>query len=286
MKKYKNIDQLRSYSTIFSGTSFLQLINQNDYTFIDKKIERFDHKFIGKSYLSYIKYIYKVLSQNYRCEYVYKNLIINELLIERYKLQNTIAINEFKVGSSIADIAMFNGNSKAFEIKTELDSSKRLNSQLDDYKKLFNECYIVTHESLVEKYLQTDEEIGVLALYQNNNQISLEEIRKPQQNSNISPDTLMRCLRTNEYKAIIKKHYGCIPNVNSFQMFDNCHSLLKEIPQAALQKLFLETIKTRLVDKSILSSCQKELKQICLSLGLNSNTYPILNDRLNQQIQF
>ena len=141
--KSKNLTRMRSYSSIFSSTYFLKLLRYDDYSFIDSKIERYDQSKIGKTietYYDYIRYIYRELRKQYRNEYIYKNTFINEMLLNAYGVTDTIAINEFRVGSSIADIVMFNGTSKAFEIKTELDSDQRLDGQLADYTKTYVIC--------------------------------------------------------------------------------------------------------------------------------------------------
>ncbi|MDR1221488.1 MAG: sce7726 family protein [Tannerella sp.] len=231
-----------------------------------------------------MKYVYKSLCNEYRCEYVYKNQIINDLLLKKYKLSSTIAINEFRVGNSIVDIAMFNGVSRAFEIKTELDSDKRLNNQLLDYEKLFDECYIVTHESLVDKYLNQKDNIGIIVLYKEKNCLKLEEIRSAKKNNTIDCETLIRCLRTAEYKNIIENFYGEIPDVSSFKMFDTCLLMMKRIPADALHTLMMTEFKKRKIDKNVISSSPKVLKHICLSLNMNFNAYSILNQRLNQYI--
>lgn len=287
MKSYTNIERLRSYSTIFSSTAFLRLIEQNDFSFINKKVERFDvdkFKDKEKTYNQYLQYIYKALCDGYRCEYVYKNQIINDLLLKKYKLSNTIAINEFRVGNSIVDIAMFNGISRAFEIKTELDSDKRLNNQLLDYEKLFDECYIVTHESLVDKYLNQKDDTGIIVLYKEKNHLELEEIRPAKRNNTIDCETLIKCLRTVEYKNIIENFYGKLPDVSSFKMFDTCLSMMKHIPVDELHILMMTEFKNRKIEKNVILSSPKELKHLCLSLNMNLTTYSILNERLNQYI--
>ncbi|GHT12532.1 hypothetical protein FACS189426_16040 [Bacteroidia bacterium] len=287
MKLYSDIERLRSYSTIFSSNVFLRLIGHNDFNFINKKIERFDiDKFKNKekTYNQYLIYIYEALCNGYRCEYVYKNQIINDLLLKEYKLSSTIAINEFRVGNSIADIAMFNGISRAFEIKTELDSDKRLNNQLLDYEKLFDECYIVTHESLVDKYLNQKNDTGIIVLYKEKNHLKLKEIRPAKRNKTIDCEALIRCLRTVEYKNIIGNFYGKIPDVSSFKMFDTCLLMMKHIPVDELHTLMMTEFKKRKIEKNVILSSPKVLKHLCLSLNMNFNAYSILNERLNQYI--
>ena len=58
--KSKNLTRMRSYSSIFSSTSFSKLLRYDDYSFIDSKIERYDQSKVGKTietYYDYIRYI-------------------------------------------------------------------------------------------------------------------------------------------------------------------------------------------------------------------------------------
>ncbi|MBW8326061.1 MAG: sce7726 family protein [Prolixibacteraceae bacterium] len=281
-------EKMRSYASIFSSTSFARLLKNEDFDFINKKIERYDSNKIGKNfttYSEYIRYAYNSLKKEYRCEYVYKNELINELLLKKYGTENTVVINEFKVGNSVADMVLFNGTSKAFEIKTELDSEKRLNGQLNDYAKIFKECYIVTHESLIEKYLETDVKIGVIAIVKHNNSFKMEEVRKAAISEDIDASVLIKSLRTQEYKNIVIAYFGQLPCVSNFQMFDECAFLMQQIPHSELHRLFITELKKRASNTQLLQSFYKELRQLCLSLKINQRDYQSLSLKLSQPIK-
>ena len=288
IKKKNFLNKMRSYSSVFSSTSFSRLLQYDDYSFIDSKIVRYDFSKVGKSietYYDYIRYIYNELRKQYRNEYIYKNTFINELLINFYGVKNTVAINEFKVGKSIADIVLFNGTSKAFEIKTELDSNNRLSGQLNDYTKIFSECYIITHEALVDKYLKVDEAIGIIELIENPRSLKMREIRPAQKNKKINSETVIRSIRTNEYKDIIKLYYGELPEMNSFNMFNICDDLMKQIPFEDLNKLFLEQLKKRKSNTGIIKLFYKELRQLGLAMNFDYKTYQQLFGKLNKPIR-
>jgi len=281
------LNKLRSYSSIFSSTSFQKLLKFDDYSFIDSKIERYDMNRIGKSiftYYDYIRYVYNSLRKQYKNEYIYKNTIINELLIKQYGLKNSVIINEFRVSNSIADIVMFNGTSKAFEIKTELDTDKRLDNQLSDYSTIFKESYIVTHESLIDKYLKTDSKYGVIGLIETSRSLKLQEIRPAKLNTSINSTILMKSLRTNEYKSIVKRYFGDLPPMNSFNMYNICNDLIAQIPDTELNDLFIEQLKKRKSNTIQLKSFYKELRQIALSMNLTEKLYNDLYYKLNKPI--
>lgn len=282
-----NKDRMRSYASIFSGASFAHLLKTDDLDFITRKIIRYDQHNLGKkfnTYSEYLTYIYNILTKEYRCEYVYKNEIINELLLKKYGTHNTVVINEFKVGNSVADMVMFNGISKAFEIKTELDSDKRLNGQLADYRSIFKESYIVTHESLVNKYLNLCGKSGLIAIEKQGRSLKMVEVLKAQIEDEINSDILMRSLRTDEYKNIIIQYFGSLPKVNSFGMFNACAELMRRIPHNELHNLFISELKKRDSNTDLLKNYYKELRQVCLSLRINPKNYSELNYLLSQTI--
>lgn len=284
-----HLDKMRSYSSVFSGSLFAKLLEQDDYSFLNLKIERYDLPKVGKqviTYYDYIRYIYSELRKQYRNEYIYKNTFINDLLLKKYGVKNTVVINEFRIGNSIADVVMFNGTSKAFEIKTELDSNKRLSSQLADYIKLFKECYVITHESLTSKYLLEDDQIGIIELVEQRQSVVLREVRPPKINKNIDPDTLIRTIRTNEYKNIVKQHYGELPEMNSFTMFEICRELIKQIPQDQLHNSFIAELKKRKTNTDIIDRFPTELRQVCLSMNASAISCQKLERKLKEKIKF
>ena len=86
--------------------------------------------------------LYNVLKTNYCNEYIYKNTITNELLLKKYNLGTTILLNEFVVNKSIADLILVNEEPILYEIKTALDNTERLDSQVGDYKKALSKIFL------------------------------------------------------------------------------------------------------------------------------------------------
>ena len=281
---YNQEEKLRSYSNAFSRMALLPIVENADYSLLNIKIER-DRDKIGKkfnTYSDYLKFAYSELLKNYRCEYVYKNTLISDLL-KNYGTKNSIIINEFRVGNSIADMVLFNGSSKAFEIKSELDSDKRLENQLSDYSKIFRESYIIIHESMLHKYKIADA-VGIIILSNEKGKLKLTEIKKAVENKIIDVDMLMRCIRTSEYKNIVLSHFGFLPHVGNCEIYDACKEMMKQIPQEYLQELFLAEIKKRKSNNACLKLYHNELKQFCLSTNLSKEKYAVFNERLNNLI--
>ena len=268
--KYTQQDRLRSYSLVFSRNVFSDILNYGDYSKLNILIERYDKNKKKLTYYNYIKYLYKTIAKSYRCEYIYKNEIISNLLLKEYGTKNTIAINEFRVNKSIVDFALFNGESKAFEIKTEYDTTQRLEQQLNDYTKFFQKCYVVIPDKFLksyENYLPSN--IGIIILYTENRNIKFKEIRPAEKNKQLDRDILMKSIRASEYKNIVLQHYNKLPEVSCYELFDECKKLIKKIPDNDLYSLLLSEIKKRKNNTDILNKVLPEIRQISLCLNLN-----------------
>lgn len=275
------------YSSIFSRSNFEKLLRNDDYSLFQETIKDYDKGGVGKyliTYSDFIQHIYKYMIKNYRNEYIFKNSLINQI-IKDYGTKTTAIFNEFAVGNSIVDMALFNGISRAFEIKTELDTNKRLKNQLADYKKIFNQCYIVIHESHIQKYESFDSDSGIIALSIHRGQVKLTTVKEAKYNQRIDPHILIRCLRTSEYKELIKRYYGFLPEMNSFTAFDICEKMLVEIPSVHLSKLFIDIMKERRSNMGTVLRINKHIRQISLCLHLSEKDKDLVEYKLKQPIQ-
>lgn len=277
-----NKRQLRGISSLFSRRVFNGLL-KDDMSLLKQIIAHYYLEDICNAPLTKIfKTSYSCLLKGYRCEYVYKNELINQKLIGEYGTEKTLAINEFKVGNSIADLAMFNGESKAFEIKSDLDTPFRLPSQMFDYTRLFQKCYIVVPEERFNNYIyEIESGIGVIVMTRVKRHFELVQAKDATPNKSIDSDLVMRCLHTKEYKHLIQTYYDVLPNVSAFEMFAACSELMKSIPNRDLQKLFLREIESRKNTTQRLCNVQKELRQICLSMNMTDRGIKQLNKRLS-----
>lgn len=274
------------YSSIFSRSNFDRLLKHDDYSIFHNTIRDYDKSSVGSkliTYSDYTNHVYKYLLKNYRNEYIFKNSLIKEL-VKEYGTSRSVIFNEFPVGNSIADLVLFNGKSRAYEIKTELDSNKRLNTQLADYKKIFQQCYIVVYKNCVDKYISSDDGVGIISMEVNRGRVKFEEVKQPVCNNNIDPHTLIRCLRTSEYKEIVKRYYGELPQMNAFTAFSDCEEMMCHIPSGELINLFIKIMKERKTNMQQLKSFDKYLWQICLSMHLSTKEYDIIYRKLKEPI--
>lgn len=282
--KYQS-DRLRDYSSLFSRSEVQQWF-KNDFSSLKTKIERYDNSWFhlkNANYLDYLKYIYSIISDNYQNEYVYKNEFLNNWLISELGESDSCVFSEFRVGNSVADLAMFNGSSKIFEIKTEYDCDFRLPLQIENYKRAFNKIFLIVPKSKLDIYKKYDKNIGIISFNsEKDNQFTL--IRDAVFNSNIDVKVIMNILHTNEYRLIVDEVFGKQPNINSFNQFDICSDLIAKIPLNELNQLFISTIKKRKSNNILSARYYKEFNQLFLALRMNKKEKDKMIDILKRQI--
>jgi len=281
-----DIDSLRSLSQIFSPANFNRIVRAKDYINTFKRIKK--HTTINPNTTNFELFnsIYDELLHSYRNEYVYKNILINKKLINKYSLKNTIVLNEFKIGNSIADFVLINGNARVFEIKTELDGLDKLEKQISDYYSFATEVYIVTSSKHIQKILELyqDTNVGIIELTKRN---SLKEIKPATSNTELlEHSSIFKTLRKSEYIEILKTNSIKIPEIPNTMFFRECLKLSKSISILDFQKSAIKILKKRniknpdlLVDNRIPDS----LKHICYSLNLSKPEYEELNSFLNKK---
>ena len=227
---------------------------------------------------------YSSLKLNYRCEYVFKNEIIAQLH-KQYAHRRALVVNEFRVGNSIVDLAFFNGESRAYEIKTSFDTPRRLEGQMNDYRCVFDKCYLVVEKSEIGSWMDFDKDMGIIAFCHGpRGKISMEEVRPAMKNEHIDVDVLMTCLRAQEYEYIAEYHAGGSLSESKCRHYTECKAVLKKMDGKILHDSFLETIEKRKSNFDLLEKTPHELLQICLSMHLTGKQLDTITRSLNNKI--
>lgn len=282
-----DLERLRSYSSVFSRSVFSRLTKFDDLSAINQVGRVYDREWIDDkiTYAEYLDWMYMALATQYRTEYVYKNVLTNRIT-SKNQGRNISIFNEFRVGDSIADIATFNGTSCVYEIKTEMDSPKRLGGQQESYFKFFQECFLVVPKGREDEYLSNvDERMGIKTVNSVRGKIMISDFRKAERmTDNMDVDILMRVLWIKEYEGIVRHYFGKLPDVGYFEMYDACKELIKKIPRTQLSKMVVDVIKQRKKNDLLYHNNMKYLTQICLSLNFNMRQYVRMCNNLNKTI--
>lgn len=278
-----SVNQLRDFSLLFSRSEVFRWF-KNDFDSINLKLKRYNQfdSYRGKTYLEVLKNAYKIVEKNYPNEYVLKNEFLHKWLIKELGQSDSVIFNELRIGKAIADLAMFNGISKVFEIKTILDKESRLSNQLIEYKKIFNEIYLIVPNCQISKYAEYDLSVGIISYDSSSKKFYL--YRKAVFNNDIDVNVLMNVLHTKEYLKIAKENFSNLPNMNAFTQFEICKNLLSSLPKEDLNKLLIDCIKQRQINNAFYHKSNYEFNQIFLSLNLNSQQRDNLISNLKKNI--
>lgn len=235
-----------------------------------------------------ISQIYQYMYYQHRNEYYYKNTILNQLLIKKHDIYNTAALTELPIGDSKADFIMINGRGIVYEIKTDLDNLSRLESQINDYYKVFSYVYVVVGKKQFEKVEEflKDQRVGI---YELNDKGSLVLRRKAYCNREfLSYDVMFQLLRKAEFEAILRKHYNKLPTVNNFQYYRECLKWIKRINIITLQKEVMECLKKRtllLIENKLEENVPYELRFYAYFSKKYQSSYEELDSFLCKKVE-
>ena len=199
------------------------------------------------TYKSVISDLYQELKLNHRNEYFYKNELLNSLLIQNGKISFCSALTELPVANSKTDMIFIDENNvgTVYEIKTELDTLNRLESQIQDYYKAFSYIYVVTSANHLHQLEQVLEgtNVGIIELTNDNEFVYRKEAAY---NANsLSHDVLFRILRKKEFESIVLKYFGKLPGVSDFVYYGTCLELLKNLDIVLFQKEGMSCLRKR-----------------------------------------
>lgn len=195
-----------------------------------------------------------------RDEYIYKAALTHRILMGTHSLRTACMLNEFRTGKSKADVAILNGTTTVYEIKSERDSLTRLEQQLDNYRKVFASVYVIAGESHVNAVLEaTPSDVGVVSLsrrFQITTRRNAENL--PQR---ICPLTVFEALRTAEAADVVLNAGLSVPDVPNTRMRSELRDQFVRLAPKVVHAGMLRTLKRtrnllpleRLVDRLPLS---------------------------------
>lgn len=165
------------------------------------------------------EFAFKILKKDkFRNEYAYKAAITQKVLLGVHNLNSAAMLTEFRVGKCKADVAILNGTSTVYEIKSERDSLIRLESQVDEYRRFFARVNVVVGQNhLVAVQNLLPEDVGIMVL---NQRFKISTIREAKDNADkIEPLVVFESIRINESVKILQLLGIDVPDVPNTQMY-------------------------------------------------------------------
>jgi hypothetical protein len=220
---------------------------------------------------------YGVMRTNYRAEYVYRNLLTSRVFLGRHRASTSTAfLNEVRVGASVADCLLVNGQMTVYEIKTELDRRDRLHSQLNSYYRAFPMVNVVVHEAHVERYLDMLSEgpVGVLGV---GRRWRISTVRPAvERTDRFDHQVLLNLLRIRELEQALRTWFGEVPVVPNGIRYREYLTLAAKIPPLYFQCLVRDQLRRRSYrgDRAAITSPQLEpLRALLVQLQPSADEY-------------
>lgn len=166
-------------------------------------------------------------------------------LYARGLVSDAVIVNEMTVASwsRRADIALANGKLHAFEIKSQVDSLKRLDGQIQSFAEHFDKVTVVAASKFIPEIMQEyPAEIGVLEVIAENGSISLKQVRPGRVSEVRSVKLLSTFITKSEISRLLKQNGINLPVDSSRQQLEGA---LVSVPVKRLRAFVLESIKKK-----------------------------------------
>ncbi|BAE82508.1 MULTISPECIES: sce7726 family protein [Desulfitobacterium] len=271
---------------LFTQAVFQNLLNGNNNVTYTQVARRYVTDSEAKNNGELISEVYNFMSTSYRNEYFYQNTLLNKLLLGKHSINTTTALTQIPIGKSKADFILINGKAVVYEIKTELDSFERLDTQLRDYYKAFNHVCVVTSASNFTKIsaILQDTPVGIYVLTKKN-AISKRLRKEPaEDNSQLNHLAIFKVLHKGEYEQILKKFFGRLPVTSQVFYYDECFSWFVKIPVEQAYSMSIQELKKRnKIEADFFQSVPYELKSLIYFSNSAKKEFEALNRFLNQK---
>jgi hypothetical protein len=200
---------------------------------------------------------------------VLKNVIANRLFLDLHDAERAYLTQEFRSGLSRADVVILNGTSTVYEVKTELDSFSKLQSQLADYRLIFDRICVVVPESIAETTMRiVSRETGVVVVQ---NDLQVSTIQEPKSNKiNVSPAQIFDCMRRAEYEAAVRAAFGHVPDVPNALRYSACKAMFVQLSPSVAHDLMVSSVQLRGANPAramLLSEMPESLAHACLTVS-------------------
>ncbi|NIC05015.1 sce7726 family protein [Billgrantia bachuensis] len=285
MKIY-SASQLSALTRLFSAAVFREMAKKGRSGIYRRLLEQTDltkhagpNATVGDTFDSAFD-ILKVAGQ--RDEYIYRAAISQKVLMGTHSLRTASMLNEFRAGSSKADLVILNGTATVYEIKSERDSLARLANQVEDYKRVFAKVNVIASEGHIEGVMKTvPEDVGVMCLSKRYRITTVREALEC--SARICSVTVFDSLRMAEGIAILQAMGVIVPEVPNTQRHAVMRDLFATLDPVALHVEMVRTLKrTRNLAPlgDFVNRLPKSLQAAALSISVRRSDHQKLIDAI------
>jgi hypothetical protein len=224
--------------------------------------------------------------RQFRHEYIYKAAITHKVLLGVHSLHTSVMLTEFRVGCSKADVAILNGTSTVYEIKSERDKLDRLEAQISAYRKVFARVNVITgekHFNIVSQIIPKD--VGILLLTDN---FHISTIRDAKEDlSRVVPVAIFESIQSHEAKRLLAQLNVAIPAVPNTEMHCALRERFSELEPAMAHNAMVRVLKeTRslLSLSELINGLPSSLKAAALSARIRKKDHSRLLNAIGTPI--
>lgn len=272
--------QLHKLAALFGQKTFEDIIASNNFSTFDNIIRQHAHHLVGNLAINCCDEVYQQLVDEYPCEYVVKNELINESVF-----LDSHFCNEQILGGNIIDLAEYRSSFEspiAYEIKTKFDTPRRMRAQIDEYAKFFLYCYLIVPQEQTDYYVcNAPENAGVISYTKplDNNRLCFHWEKQAPSNPTFCIETAMNVLRTEEITNVVNQLGHDTSGIYSYDFTSFCKQKLKETDPELVRKLCYQVITDRYCSEEK-ARMPFPLRQLALSLHLTKHIAQKLIDAL------
>ena len=273
------------FNYCFSNSVLNTITNSNNYKILNKNNHSVNLKSNNSLFENY-QLIYQYMSKNHRNEYFYKNELFCEYILPNLQNKTIGALKEWPLSKCICDFITLDqaNQSIVWEIKSDIDSLKRLNNQISNYYHVFDQVAVLTNSQYANKVIQlVPKETGIFEL---NDENKIDCIRIPKSKYDLlKPYDIYNMWHKNERLTLTKLE---MPYYNSLH---DSHLNQAYVTRACEKQDITTTLRLTnqfLIDRinaknELLSDKLKKVPRILKSwLYFNSNKDRVLNNWLNK----
>ncbi len=271
---------------LFTQNVFFDTVRAKSTDTYGAIIQRFVSDPENKDNGTLISEIYRFMAKSYRNEYFYQNTLLNKLLLGKHSVNTTTALTQIPISKSKADFILINGKAVVYEIKTELDTFERLETQLRDYFKAFTYVCVVTSEGQYNRAMEIlkGTPVGVYVLTAGNT-LSAKMRKEPEEDySHLSHTSIFKVLHKHEYESILLQYFKKLPNASQAFYYGECLRQFSRIPILEAYRMFLKQLKRRnKIRISEFTEVPYELKSLVYFSKLSELEWQDINSFLNKR---
>jgi hypothetical protein len=288
---YQSPTHLSALSRLFSSSVFHEMAQKGRSPLFARLLsetilsDRFQSEdIVGKAFDD----AFKALNRSgYRNEYVFRAALIHNIFLGHHSLNSASILTEFRAGACKADLVILNGTSTVYEIKSDRDSLTRLANQIENYRKVFAQVYVIAGEKYVDEVLDTtSSDIGVMSLKQEN--VIATKRKAVDRCDQVCPETIFESLRMNEARSILKGLNIPIPDVPNTMQYTAMREILVRLEPAKVHEMMVKTLKkTRTLEqlKNLVSLLPESLRPAALSFQVRRSDHKRLINAINTPLR-